>query len=152
MEVEAETLGTKISQLRRDRGLTLRDVVARAGRAVSIGYVSHIEHDAAFPGRDKLQAIADVLDPEGHEQLMFDRDRGELEGLGYDSDVAELAASAAEIDPELRALLAELAKAVAALDEAAKQELADGINRLRDAALALAPSEDIELEPAARGR
>ena len=96
MANDAETLAEAVSRLRRERGLKLRELVARTGNALSLGYMSHIENGVAVPSRDKVLVLRRVLDPNGDERLMAKRDKEELQRLGFEPEVAQLVASLAE--------------------------------------------------------
>lgn len=52
-------LGLKLSQLRKDRGLPLKDVASRAG--VAISYLNEIEKGKKYPKPEKILALAKAL-------------------------------------------------------------------------------------------
>ncbi len=55
-----QTLGSRLRQLRQDRGLTL---MALAGDAhMSTSYLADIEHDRTVPTLGRLQAVATALE------------------------------------------------------------------------------------------
>ena len=55
----SQTLGSRLRQLRHERGLTL---LALAGDArLSTSYLADIEHDRTVPTLGRLQAVAEAL-------------------------------------------------------------------------------------------
>ncbi len=54
------TLGTRLRELRRGRGLTLAALAESA--QVSVSYLNDIEHDRTVPSLGKLTAIAGALE------------------------------------------------------------------------------------------
>lgn len=90
-------IGSRLRQLRRDQELTLDQV--EAGAHVSQPYLSKIERDQALPNPETFERIASTLGvPEALfvellDELRFERDRADLQKLGFPPDAAALAAA-----------------------------------------------------------
>jgi len=55
-----QTLGSRLRELRQDRGLTLMALAGKAGMSTS--YLADIEHDRTVPTLGRLQAVATALE------------------------------------------------------------------------------------------
>ncbi len=114
------SIGKRLSELREAKDWTL-DELAEASE-VSAPYLSKLERDKALPQRDTLRAIVDALDPDAQDVLV-ERDRAELERLGYDPAAAEVVVALEQLDPETRsAFIERLAEELAELREHADCE------------------------------
>lgn len=93
------SMGKRLSELRDAKDWTL-DELAEASE-ISAPYISKLERDKALPQRGTLKAILDALDPEAGDVLL-ERDRLELERLGYTPESAKLLVLLEQLDPETR--------------------------------------------------
>lgn len=99
-------VGSRLRQIRHERGLTIDDLVATT--AISNPYLSKVERDLALPHPDTFRLIAEGLEvpdevaEELLRELLYERDRTELEKLGFPSSVAHLAATLNRLDEETR--------------------------------------------------
>lgn len=111
-------IGSRLREIRHEHELTLLDVVAATD--LSEPYVSRVERDEVLPNPDTFTRIAQAIEvpddvlAELITILHFERDRTDVEKLGFDHDVAKLAAALNRLEPQTRAAIVE-----AALSEAA---------------------------------
>lgn len=117
--------------LRGNKGWSLGDL--RRATGISMPYLNRIERDEAFPRRDKMVAIISSLDPEGRigPALLAERDKNELERLGWAGDEAELLARLVNVRDaaDKEALLARLGREV---DEAWETQERDNAEPLME--------------------
>lgn len=111
-------IGDRLREIRQGNGLTLLDVVAATD--LSLPYVSRVERDQVLANPETFTRIAQAIDvpddvlAELLENLLFERARTELEKLGYDPDVAQLAAALSRLDQDTRTSIAHAAVSEAA--------------------------------------
>lgn len=77
-----DAIGSAIRNLRKERGLNLRDLSRRSG--LSTGFLSLVERGLSSPALTSLQAIAKALETNKRVDL-FQTRRGASSGLGIDS-------------------------------------------------------------------
>lgn len=111
-------IGSRLREIRHEHNLTLLDVVEATD--LSEPYVSRVERDQVLPNPDTFTRIAQAIDVpddvlgELLANLLFERDRTEVEKLGFAPEVAQLAAALNRLDPKTRGGIVD-----AALNEAA---------------------------------
>lgn len=111
-------IGSRLREIRHERALTLEQL--EAATRISSPYLSKVERDRSLPNPDTFMLIARTLDvpadelDELYENLLFERDRMELEKLGFDMQTAKLAAALNRLDPKARARIAQGALHLAA--------------------------------------
>jgi HTH-type transcriptional regulator, competence development regulator len=107
-----ETFGKHIQRLRRERGLTQREVATKL--EIDFTYLSKIENDRGeAPGEETVRKLAEVLD----------------------ADVEELLALAGRVPPELRKLAqenVEFARFLRRLPNVSDKDLQDLYQKLKD--------------------
>lgn len=130
------SIGKRLNELRDAKDWTL-DELAEASE-VSAPYISKLERDKALPQRETLKAILDALGPEA-DDVLLDRDRLELERLGYTPEAARLVVLLEQLDPETQA----------AVIERLATELAD-LHRDTEGASGIRRHGDADREPASR--
>jgi transcriptional regulator with XRE-family HTH domain len=97
-------IGSRLREIRQERALTLEQVQADA--RVSQPYLSKVETGRSLPNPDTFRRIADSIGVESHEletlveHLLFQRDRTELEKMGFSPEIAELAAALQRLGPD----------------------------------------------------
>ena len=111
-------IGSRLREIRHEHDLTLLDVVAATD--LSLPYVSRVERDHVLANPETFTRIAEAIDvpddvlAELLENLVFERTRTELEKLGFDPDVAELAAALSRLDQDTRTTIVDAAVSEAA--------------------------------------
>ena len=109
--------GEQVREMREAQALTLDNVADAVG--ISSPYLSRIETGRQLPARKTFRAIADQLS-EKPADLVAERDKAELESMGYSPEVAEVAVALGRLDAEKRRRLAEqMAAMLQQLDPAA---------------------------------
>ena len=97
-------IGGRLRRIRQDKDLTLEQV--EAATKISSPYLSKVERDHSLPSPETFERIARSLeipdDDLAHllNDLLFERDRTELEKLGFHGQVAPLAAALNRLRPE----------------------------------------------------
>lgn len=115
-------LGKRLREIRESQALTQEAVEAET--RISQPYLSQIERDRKVPTSEMCMLIAEVLGvtDEVLAELHFERDRAEIQKLGYDPEIARLAAALERLDEEDRAAILDRAlHEVSALFPAAKE-------------------------------
>lgn len=111
-------IGNRLREIRHEHELTLLDVVAATD--LSEPYVSRVERDEVLPNPDTFTRIARAIDvpddvlAELLANLHFERDRTDIEKLGFGSGIAQLAAALNRLEPTTRASIVETALSEAA--------------------------------------
>lgn len=108
-------IGKRLRDIRQAKGLTLEEVGAEIN--FSQPYLSKVERDRSRPTPETFELIAstvgvpeDLLD-ELRDELLFERDRAELDKLGFGEGVARLAAALERLDEESRGVILDRALA-----------------------------------------
>jgi len=96
--------GEQVREMREAQALTLDNVADAVG--ISSPYLSRIETGRQLPARKTFRAIADQLS-EKPAELVAERDKAELESMGYSPEVAEVAVALGRLDAQKRRRLAE---------------------------------------------
>ena len=92
------TLGQTLRELRRGKGLTLRELAEAAG--VDFTYLSKIENEKPgyMPGADTIRSLASVLDADSLELLrLADKVPPELQGLSSNAHARRFFKRAQEV-------------------------------------------------------
>ena len=92
------TLGQTLRELRRGKGLTLRELAEAAG--VDFTYLSKIENEKPgyMPGADTIRSLASVLDADSLELLrLADKVPPELQGLSSNAHARRFLKRAQEV-------------------------------------------------------
>jgi transcriptional regulator with XRE-family HTH domain len=108
--VQETRVGERLREIRLEKGWTIEQVEAATG--ISGPYLSKVERGRALPAAETFARIAASLDPpqslfrELEGAFLYERDRSELQKLGFSTPAAALSAAMNRLDP------AQLAQAV----------------------------------------
>lgn len=108
MEDKYEPLQARINRLMEERLLNVNRLARRSQQTLSNVY--KIVNEGSVPNRDTAEALAEVLDPDGEEELLFHRHVEELVRLDYDHRIAKAAVRLGD-EPEAAEGVARLCEA-----------------------------------------
>lgn len=102
-ETSKEDLADYVKRIRREKGLSLKDVVRRSEGRISNGYVSQIENRYYInPTRDKLIALAKGLGVTEDEIFAVARGKSLDEVEAVDAEMALFASRVKKLTPQQR--------------------------------------------------